>query len=120
MDQKMIEDVLRRMRGHSPESGDDPNFRRAVWGAIRHRRVLGEGLASDSLDTLWLAALRRLFPRAAIGGLAIAVAVAWGVATFWAPQPRQDRTATTSRVLDLGVFDPQADGLTHNKLMVSR
>ena len=118
MDQKNIEDALREMRGQEAE--DDPAFRNAVWREIRHRRALGGTRPARPADTVWVAWVRSLLPPVTAAALAVAVMVAWAVGTTWNQPPSTDRVATTSRVLDLGVFDPHADGLAHSKLIVNR
>lgn len=67
-----------------------------------------------SFDLLW-----RFFARAAIGGLIAAVVIAWGVSASWETRVSA-RSDTTARVLNLGVFGTQAEGLSHGKLVVGR
>lgn len=114
MDQKQIDEIL----GAMPNAGcDASDFRDAVWREILHRRALGE-MSRSSAD-VWFLTLRGIFAPTAIAGLAAAALVAWVVGSSW-EAPEDHRTGTTARILDLGVFGPNADGLAHGRLVVNR
>lgn len=114
MDQKQIEETLRNMSGARCDASD---FRNGVWREIRRRRALGEPAPFTAI--IWLATLRRIFAPTAMAGLAVATLVAWVVGSAWG-NPENRRAVTTTRVLDLAVFGPQADGLVHGRLVVNR
>lgn len=108
------------MRLNGDEAGRFPAFRDEVWREIRHRIALGEHRQDGWVEPVWLSCIRSLFPHAAVAGLAVAVISAWAVAMVWTMPALSDRTATTSRVLDLDVFESHADGLATRNLIVNR
>ena len=114
MEQQHIDVILGALRVADENSSP---FRDSVWREIRHRKGLGEALGRS--ENVWFVLLQGIFAPMAIVGLAAAVLVAWGVAASW-DSPNSHRTGTTTRVLDLGVFGPNADGLPHGRLVVNR
>lgn len=116
MDSNRIEQTLTAMKGRD---GDFADFRDGVWREIRHRRALGYPGRAAISDVRWFEALRGIFAPTAVGGLVAAFFVAWVVASHWETSDTR-RWDDTARVLDLQIFGPQADGLAHGRLVVTR
>jgi hypothetical protein len=111
---EQIEQVLRIL----PEvPGDADRLKNEVWREIRHRKTLEE--ASNYAPGFQLVFLRSIFAPTAVVGLVVGALVAWVLASA-GPGSELRQTATTTRVLDLEVFGPQANGLAYGRLVVNR
>ncbi len=113
-----LDDLLKSMANVVPPTGDEI-FRQAVWREVRHRRALIEEKPSGLLRD-WSEALQSLFPRLALGGAALAVGMGLLVGTFTTKTIGNSRSSATVQALDLGVFQPEAAGMIHARLLAKQ
>lgn len=116
MNEKEIYETLRAMRVAEEK---DSRFRDAVWREIRHRRALDSECPDQKDGSVWLEGLRGLFAPTVAVGLATAVLVACAIGSVWEGSTNRG-PEVTAKVLDLGIFGPQAEGLAHGRLVVKR
>jgi hypothetical protein len=107
-----LEDILERLGRHS-RLDTTPEFERAVWREIRHRRVV----ASDVRHRFW--GVPEWLKPSWVAGLA-AVALLAGTFCGMLFEPTRAETHAASKLLDLEVFSHGTTRLPHNMIVVRK
>ena len=118
MNHETLESTLRQMASE-PGPQARPEFQTAVWREIHHRMTLTTDPAAAGAPA-WVEILLGMFPRIALGGFAMAIGISVVVASLDWKDPLESRRMVTSQVLDLGVFQPNANALADSRLVVTR
>lgn len=117
MNHDELDGIFTALRGVKSSHAGSTSFHDGVWREIRHRKALGE---VRRVDEGWFEGFREFFLPAAVTGMACSIFIAWLIGTTWISQLDSNEERTTAKVLNLGVFDPRAQGLPHNKLVAGR